>query len=198
MNTRKRNQWFITLFLFFVVGFTALMTFGVGPRMMALRDEVDGAAILYKCQKIHNANEFELQLRSSERPNPNPLIPATLAGLSSPPALPADDPTLIAWAEKYKVSPEKASTIGTSAYKTLLAFIRKQNLWVERADGKSLKEGLPNYAPVHVQVSGSPVGIKQLESGLAVFDPTGPQLHAEEYEAAQKRARDAKLGIWSE
>jgi len=197
MNTRKRNQWFVTLFLFAVVGFTALMTFGVGPKMMALRDEVDNAAILYKCQVIHNGNELELQLRSSERPNPNPLIPVRLAGLSSPPPLEAEDPILIAWAEKHGVDPEQASMIGEAAHKTLLAFIRKQNLWVERADGVSLQNGLEAYAGVHVQVSGSPVGVKQLESGLAVYVPGEPQLYAEDYQAAQEAAKQAGQGIWS-
>ncbi len=197
MDTRKRNQWFVTFFLFGVVGFTALMTFGVGPKMMALRDNVDNAAILYKCQVIHNGNELELQLRSSERPNPNPLIPVRLAGLSSPPPLDAEDPQLVAWAETHGVDPQHAAMIGESAHKTLLAFIRKQNLWVERADGVPLNEGLAPNSAVHVQVSGSPVGLKQIESGLAVIVPEEAQLYADDYRTAQDAAKTAGLGIWA-
>jgi endonuclease YncB( thermonuclease family) len=197
MNLRNRNRWIVSLFLLFVIGFTALMTFYAGPRMMKLRDSVEVEAYLYKCQKIHDGNRIDVQLRSAQRPNPHPEIPVRLAGLQSPPRLPADDPELILWAEVHQITPARAAMIGESAHQTLLAFIRKQNLRLERADGHPTTETLEPGTAVHVISAGSRLGIKQLENGLAVHVPEDLQQHSERYAQAEEEARRKQLGLWA-
>ena len=195
MNLRDRNRILVSLFLLFVIGFTALMTFYAGPRMMRLRDSVEVEGYLYKCQKVVDGNRLELQQRSAERPNPNPEVPVTLAGFESPPRLDAEDPILIAWAEAHDIPPDRAAMIGESAHQTLLAFIRKQNLRVERIldDDAPLASG----EAVHIVCSGTRVGIKQLENGLAIHLPDAPQLHEDKYREAQKKAQTAQRGLWT-
>lgn len=196
MQTPARNRLYVTLFLLFVVGFTALMTFYAGPRMMRMRDAVVVDRFLYKCQKVVDGNRLELQQRSSERPNPNPVVPVTLAAVSSPPRLDAEDPLLLDWAAAHGVEPERAAMIGESAHQTLLAFIRKQNLRVERVVGENMDPLTPG-AGVHVVCSGTRVGLKQLENGLAVHLPDVPQRHPEAYQKAQAEAKAAQRGLWA-
>jgi endonuclease YncB( thermonuclease family) len=197
MNLQNRNRVVVTVFLLFVIGFTGIMIFYAGPRMIKLRSLVEDEALLYKCQRVYDGNRLDVQLRSSLRPNPNPEIQVVLAGMSSPPPLGPDDPELIAWAETHNISPDRAAMIGKSAHQTLLAFIRKQNMRLERADGLPTTATLEPLTRVHAIVSGSRVGLKQLENGLAVHLPDDPQLHRERYAEAEAEARRKKIGIWA-
>jgi len=196
METRKRNQRIITAFLLSVVGFTCLMTFYAGPKMMALRDDVEQRAVLYKCQTIVDGDTLEVQLRHWRREDDPPIVQVHLAGLDAPPHAASDDPELLAWAEAHKIDPELAAEMGEASHNTLLAFIRKQNLLLHRADGKPTTESLPPDSRVHVFVSGTHVNLKQLQNGLAAHDSTMPQQYADEYREAESKAQNERLGIW--
>jgi endonuclease YncB( thermonuclease family) len=196
MTSRKKNQIFVTLFLLSVLGFTGLMTFYVGPKMMAIRTQVAQDQVLFKCQKVIDGNSIEVQMRGWERPNTNPVFPLKFAGLNTPPLGTAESPAVLAWAEAHQVAPAVAASFGKSAQKTLVAFIRKQNLFLYREDGsRSSKELVPG-SRVHVMVSGTNVNLKLLESGLALHDTTHPHAYADLYANAQKEAKSAKNGLW--
>lgn len=196
MNVRNRNRIIVTLFLFAVIGFTCLMTFYAGPRMVRLRTDFERREVLYKCQRIIDGDTLEVQLRDWRPENPHPLVRVRLAGLDAPPAGPRVDPALRAWAEARGISPAEASEMGGAARKTLLAFIRKQNLLLKRADGTPLTEDLPPGSRVHAFVSGSHVNLKQLQQGLARHDPRPAHLYTDAYEAAQAEARRNRRGLW--
>ncbi|MDA3874842.1 MAG: thermonuclease family protein [Kiritimatiellae bacterium] len=196
MNARKRNQLFVTLFLLVVIAFTCVMTFYVGPRMMAVRDQVAQDRVLFKCQRVIDGNRLEVQLRGWERPNTNPMIPVQFAGLDAPPLAAADHPEVIAWAERHGFDPEQVASIGSSSYKTLLAFIRKQNIFLYREEGEQSSKDLAPNSRVHVMVSGTNVNYKQIESGLALHDTRTPHAHSELYAEAQAKAKAEKRGLW--
>ncbi|MEX2608123.1 MAG: thermonuclease family protein [Kiritimatiellia bacterium] len=196
MNPRKRNQLFVTLFLLGVISFTCLMTFYVGPRMMAVRDQVDQDRVLFKCQRVIDGNRLEVQLRGWERPNTHPMIPVQFAGLDAPPLAEADHPEVIAWANRHGFDPERVASIGSSSYKTLLAFIRKQNLFLYREEGEQSSKEVPPDSRVHVMVSGTNVNYKQIESGLALHDTRTPHAHSELYAEAEASAKAEKRGLW--
>jgi endonuclease YncB( thermonuclease family) len=196
MNSRKKNQLFVSLFLFGIVSFTCLMTFYVGPRMMAVRDQVAQDQILFKCQQVIDGNHLEVQLRGWDRPNTHPMIPIQFAGLDAPPLGGADHPNVIAWAEHHGFDPTIAASIGNSSYKTLLAFIRKQNIFVYREQGERSSEQLEPGSRVHILVSGTNVNYKQIESGLALHDTSRPHAHFDLYAEAQAKAKAEKRGLW--
>jgi endonuclease YncB( thermonuclease family) len=198
MIPRNRNRLFVSLFLLSTVAFTGLMTFYYGPRMMALRDSVEEGKLLFKCQNILDANTIEIQQRSWQRPNTNAMIRVTLAGLTSPPSDDPENEALRAWAREHSVSPEQAARMGNSAVQALRAFVRKQNMILERADGQPVSARIEDGTPMHLFVSGSHVGIKQLKHGLALHNTTRPHLHAAEYAKAEAEAKAAKQGLWSE
>ncbi|MGA0334578.1 MAG: thermonuclease family protein [Kiritimatiellia bacterium] len=197
MNTRKKNQLFVTLFLLTVIGFTGLMTFYVGPIMMGVRNQVAQDQVLFKCQKVHSGTEIDVQMRGWERPNPHPVFPVQFAGLDSPPPGGAEDPQLIAWAERHELDPEFAARMGESARKTLVAFIRKQNLFLYREDGTRSLGSLEPESRVHVLVSGTNVNLKQLEHGLAFHDQSRPHAFSDLYAAAEAEAKAAGRGLWA-
>ncbi len=196
MNLRKRNQLFVTLFLFGVIAFTCIMTFYVGPKMMAVRNQVAQDRVLFKCQRVIDGNRLEVQLRGWKRPNTHPMIPVQFAGLDAPPLAEADHPDVIAWANRHGFEPEQVATIGRSSYKTLLAFIRKQNIFLYREQGEQSAEDLAPNSRVHVMVSGTNVNYKQIESGLALHDTRTPHAHSELYSKAQAKAKAEKRGLW--
>jgi|GEM_PF-1116578 len=197
MSSRKKNQIYVTLFLVSVIGFTCLMTFYVGPKMMAVRNLVAQDNVLFKCQKVIDGETFDVQMRGWDRPNLNPVFPLRFAGLTSPPRGNAENPAVIAWAEKHQVSPAIAAVFGTSAHKTLLAFIRKQNLFLYSEDGSRGTEELTPGSRVHVLVSGTNVNLKQIESGLALHDTSHPHAFFDLYAEAQNEAEAGKKGLWS-
>lgn len=191
-----RNKIIVTAFLLGMISFTALMTFYVGPRMMDVRKEVAQDKHFYKCQKVVSGSELEVQLRGWERPNTNPMIRIPLAGVLVPPLGSPSDEQVIAWANAHDLSPEKASAMGEAAYRTLLAFIRKQNLILETSDGQRAGERITPGTPVHVFVSGTHVNHKLLQSGLAFPDPDTSGTYSELYEKAMSEAKSAKLALW--
>ena len=197
MNSPKKNRIFVTLFLLFMMGFTCLMTFYVGPIMMATRDQVAQDQVLFKCQNVINCGEIEVQMRGWERPNLHPVFDVTFAGLDTPPPGGSEDPDLIAWANARNLDPAFAAKIGESSHKTLLAFIRKQNLFLYREDGTRSSHELQEGSRVHVMVSGTNVNLKQLESGLALHDTSRPHAFFDEYAAAEAQAKAAGKGLWA-
>ena len=198
MQTEERNRLGVTLFILGVVGFTVIMTFYVGPRVMAMRHEVENRQILYKCRAVLNANTIEVQLRGWEKPNPAPYVQVRIAGLDTPPLAGAEDPDLQAWAEARDIPPAHAATMARSAHRTLLAFIRMQNMVLKPADGSELDRDLADGTHAHIFVGGTDVAHKQLIQGLAAHDTQTPHLHMERYAAAEAEARAAGRGIWSE
>jgi len=196
MNTRQKNRLLVSGFLLFVIGFTCLMTFYAGPRMMAIRHEFAQDQFLFKCERVIDGSQIEVQLRGWERPNTNPVVPVRFAGIRVPPLAEADDPALLAWAEAHDVDPELASRVGRSAQRTLLAFIRKQNLFLYLQDGERSGDELAPGTPVHVFSTGTNVNFKLLESGLAVHDISEPHAHQERYAKAEAEARAEKRGLW--
>jgi len=192
----SRNKILITLFLLGTLAFTAMMTFYVGPRMMAVRQNVAVDKHFYKCQKVISGSELEIQLRGWERPNNHPVFPITLAGIDVPPLASPEDRQLIAWAEKNQIDPEHAALMAEAAYRTLLAFIRKQNLILETQEGLRAGGDLQAGEPVHVFVSGTQVNRKLLSSGLALYNPTTAGLYADLYEKSENEAKDDHSGLW--
>lgn len=191
-----RNKILVTCFLLGVIAFTALMTFYVGPRMMSVRQEVAQDKHFYKCQKVISGSELEVQLRAWERPNPHPEFPVRLAGVDAPPLVQADHPDLMAWARKHGRTPEQSAEMAEAAYRTLLAFIRKQNLVLETVDGKRAGLDLAPGTPVHVFVSGTQVNRKLLDSGLAFVDPQTAGRHADLYRNAAAEAEQEQRALW--
>ncbi len=198
MTPRKRNRLIVLAFLLGTTLFTGLLTFYYGPRMMSLRDSVEEGKLLFKCQQIIDGNTVELQLRSWQRPNTNPLVRVSLAGLDTPPNGKADDEAVAAWASSRGIPPALAARIGASAENALRAFVRKQNLVIERADGQPVTAELLPGTPVHLFVSGSHVNLKQLQHGLALHDRSRPHGHADAMAAKEADARKAHLGLWAE
>ena len=194
----KRNRRVVVIFLLGVVVFTCVMTFGVGPRIMDMRHEVENRQLLYKCRAVLDANTLEVQLRGWERPNEHPMVTLRIAGLDTPPLLGAEDPDLVAWAERHGVSPGHAARMANSAHRTLVAFIRRQNMVLKPADGQELTGDLPQGTVAHIFVGGTDVAQKQLLQGLAAHDTETPHLYTERYAAAEAEARAAKRGLWSE
>jgi endonuclease YncB( thermonuclease family) len=191
-----RNKIIVTAFLLGMIAFTALMTFYVGPKMMGVREEVAQDKHFYKCQQVLSGSELELQLRGWERPNNHPMIPVILAGVSIPPLGSADDPEVVRWARNHRVEPAHASTMGEAAYRTLLAFIRKQNLIVQTPDGQRIGDRISPGTAVHVFVSGTHVNRKLLQSGLALVDPATSGIYTDLYRQAEEQAKSAKLALW--
>lgn len=191
-----RNKIIVTSFLLGMLAFTALMTFYVGPRMMNVRKEVAKDQHFYKCQKVVSGSILEVQLRGWERPNPNPMIAVELGGLNVPPMGTPTDAEVAAWAKEHDLPPETVARVGTAAHKTLLAFIRKQNLILETQDGARAGERISPGTPVHVFVSGTHVNRKLLQSGLAFVDPDTSGAYTELYEQAAGIARDSKQALW--
>lgn len=188
---------FVTLFLLAVLVFTGLMTFYAGPKLMATRNQFDQDKVLFKCQKVIDGSTIHIQMRGWERPNQNPVFPVTFAGLSTPPLGGTEHPAVIQWAQKHNISPALAADLGQSAHKTLLAFIRKQNLFLYRENGdRSNSENLSAGSRVHVLVSGTNVNLKLLESGLAIHDTRYPHAFSDLYEEAQEKAKKDRLGLW--
>jgi len=193
----SRNKIIVTVFFIGVLTFTALMTFYVGPRMMAVRQEVAIDKHFYKCQKVLSGSELEIQLRGWERPNTHPVFPIRLAGVDAPPLASAQDRRLIAWAESRGIDPEHAAAMAEGAHRTLQAFIRKQNLILETHDGKRAGRELQPGQRVHVFVSGTQVNRKLLGSGLALLDPETSGEYHDLYEMASLQAKNNSIGLWN-
>lgn len=196
MNLRKKNAWFVSIFLLGMFGFTGLMTFYVGPIMMAKRNEVAQDQVLFKCREVLDSTHIQVQLRAWERPNTYPEFPVQFAGLNAPPPGKAEDQAVIAWAEAQGIPAAVAAKMGEASYKTLVAFIRRQNLFIYQADGRHSTEGLAPDSRVHVLVSGTNVNLKQIQSGLALHDTREPHAFSDQYAAAEAEARAAKKGLW--
>ncbi len=197
MNSRKKNQLFVTLFLLGMFVFTGIMTFVVGPILMEKRDQVAQDKILFKCQSVLDGNHIEVQMRAWERPNENPVFEVKLAGLDAPPLGDAEDPVVIAWAESRGISPELVAKLNESAFKNLQAFIRKQNLFLYREDGSRGSENLEPGSYVHVFVAGSHANLKQIRSGLALHDTSRPHAFSDKYAEAQAEAKSKQKGLWA-
>ena len=198
MQTEQRNRLGVSLFLLGVVGFTVLMTFYAGPRVMAMRHEVENRQILYKCRTVLDANTIEVQLRGWERPNEAPYVRVRIAGLDTPPLTGPEDPDLQAWAEARGISAAHAAVMANSGHRTLLAFIRMQNMVLKLADGSEVDHELPDGSVAHIFVGGTDVAHKQLLQGLAAHDTRIPHQFEELYAAAEAEARAARRGLWSE
>ena len=198
MDKARKNIIGVTVFLFGIVGFTVLMTFYAGPRVMAMREEVDNRDLLFKTRDILDGETLRVQQRGWERPNVYPLHEIRLAGLDAPPLLEAQDPELIAWAERHDVSPLQAARMAHSAQRTLVAFIRNQNMVMKPADGSDIRDVEKEGLVAHIFVGGTDVGRKQLLQGLSVHRVEEPQLEFETYAAAQAEARREKRGLWAE
>ncbi len=199
METEQRNRRIVVGFLAGVILFTTVMIFVVGPQMMQLRDTVEEQKLLFKCQSVEDGNHVIVQMRAWEKPNPHPEIRVKLAGVDAAPlAEDVEDVQLQAWAAKHSLDPERALIMGEAAHKTLLAFIRKQNIWMERADGQEMSESLADDSEVYLFVSGTHVALKLVESGLVLQDVAGTGPYAELYAAAEQRARDKGRGLWAE
>lgn len=196
MKLRKKNVWFVSLFLLGMFGFTGLMTFYVGPIMMAKRNEVAQDQVLFKCREVTDGNSLTVQLRAWERPNTNAVFRVKFAGLNAPPLGGAEDPEVIAWAGEHDIPPAVAASLGDASYKTLVAFIRRQNLFLYQADGRHSTQGLAPDSRVHVLVSGTNVNLKQIQSGLALHDTRYPHAFADQYAAAEAAAREHRKGLW--
>ncbi|WFB37120.1 thermonuclease family protein [Kiritimatiellota bacterium B12222] len=196
MNPRKKNQLIVTAFFLFMFVFTGLMTFYVGPIMIEKRMEAEEDKILFKCQKVVDGNHIEVQLRDWEIPNPNPVIQIQIAGLNVPPLGNAEDEAVIAWASANGVSPEIAAEFGESTYKTLIAFIRKQNLLLYSENGEQAPADIEANSPMHVIVAGAHVNLKLLRSGLALHDSSRPHAYADKYANAQAEAQAGHKGLW--
>ncbi len=194
----NRNRWMVSIFILGVVGFTCLMTFYAGPRIMGMRNEVENKQILYKCRAVIDADTLVVQLRGWEKPNPAPELRIRMAGLDVPPLADAEDPGVIAWAESHGVTPAHAATMARSAERTLVAFARMQNMVLRPADGSDLTRGLEEGTRVHVYVTGTDVAHKQLQQGLAAHDSNNPHLFEDLYAAAEAEAKAAGRGLWSE
>ena len=193
----SRNKILVTIFLLGTIAFTAMMTFYVGPRMMAVRQEVAFDKHFYKCQKVLSGSELDVQLRGWERPNTHPIIPIRLAGVNAPPLGDPEDRALIAWAERYDVDPERAALMAEAAQRTLMAFIRKQNLILETLDGQRAGVNLTPGEIVHVYVSGTQVNRKLLSSGLVFLDPETAGEYADLYAKEQHEAQQENRGLWN-
>lgn len=198
MDTAKRNKIGVSVFLFGVVGFTVLMTFYAGPRVMAMREEVVDRDLLFKTREILDGETIRVQRRAWERPNEYPLHEIRLAGVDAPPLRDADDPDLIAWAERHQVSPQQAARMAHSAQRTLTAFMRHQNMVMKPADGGDIREADKDGLTAHVFVGGADVGRKQVMQGLSVHRLDGPQLEFDLYAAAEAEARRLRRGLWAD
>lgn len=196
MNPRKKNRLYVTLFLLGMMAFTWMMTFYVGPIMMAKRNEVAQDQVLFKCREVLDGNRLTVQLRAWERPNTYPELTVSFAGLDAPPLGDVEDPAVIDWAEKHGISPEIAASMGEASYKTLVAYIRRQNLFLYQTDGSHTAKGLQPDSRVHVLVAGTNVNRKQIQSGLALHDTSTPHAFSDDYAAAEAAARQAKKGLW--
>jgi endonuclease YncB( thermonuclease family) len=198
MEKAKKNIIGVTLFLFGTVGFTVLMTFYAGPRVMAMREEVVNRDLLFKTREILDGQTILVQKRAWERPNEYPLHEINLAGIDSPPLRDAEDPELIAWAERHQIPPQHAARMARSAQRTLVAFIRHQNMVMKPADGQDIREVEKDGLTAHIFVGGTDVGRKQLLQGLSVHRTDGPQLEFDVYAAAEAEARRLGRGLWSD
>lgn len=198
MDKAKKNILGVTFFLFGTVGFTVLMTFYAGPRVMAMREEVANRDLLFKTREILDGETLRVQMRAWERPNVYPLHEIRLAGLDAPPLLEAEDPVLIAWAERQGVSPIQAARMAHSAQRTLVAFIRNQNMVMKPADGSDIRDVEKEGLVAHIFVGGTDVGRKQLLQGLSVHRADVPQLEFVIYAEAQAEAQRKKRGLWAE
>ncbi|MCC5846298.1 MAG: thermonuclease family protein [Verrucomicrobia bacterium] len=198
MDKARRNIIGVTLFLFGTVGFTVLMTFYAGPRVMGMREEVVNRDLLFKTREILDGERIRVQQRAWERPNEYPLYEIRLAGVDAPPLRDAEDPDLIAWAQRHGVSPVQAARMAHSAQRTLVAFIRNQNAVMKPADGRDIREVEKNGLSAHLFVGGTDVGRKQLLQGLSAHRRDGAQLEAEIYAAAEAEARREKRGLWAD
>lgn len=195
-DVKRRRKW-VTVYLLGVVGFTCVMTFYAGPKVMAMRHEVENRQILYKCRTILDANTIEVQLRGWERPNPHPYVTVRIAGLDTPPLVGPEDEELQAWAERHGVSPEHAARMAASAHSTLVAFIRRQNMVLKPASGLPLTEELQDGTLAHIFVGGTDVAHKQLLQGLAAHTQDPPHLKHQLYADAEAEARANRRGLWS-
>lgn len=198
MDKARKNIIGVTLFLFGTVGFTVLMTFYAGPRVMDMRQEVVNRDLLFKPREILDGETLQVQQRAWERPNEYPLYEIRLAGLDAPPLREAADPELIAWAERHGVAPAHAARMARSAERTLVAFIRHQNAVLKPADGSEIREVEKEGLSAHLFVGGTDVGRKQLLQGLSAHRRDVPQLEFELYAAAEAEARRAKRGLWAD
>ncbi len=198
MDKAKKNILGVTFFLFGTVGFTVLMTFYAGPRVMAMREEVANRDLLFKTREILDGETLRVQMRAWERPNEYPLHEIRLAGLDAPPLRDTEDPDLIAWAERHGVSPQQAARMAHSAQRTLVAFIRNQNMVMKPADGRDIRDVEKDGLAAHVFVGGTDVGRKQLLQGLSAHRADVPQLDFELYVAAEAEARREKRGLWAD
>ena len=193
----SRNKILVTVFLLGTIAFTAMMTFYVGPRMMAVRQDVAFDKHFYKCQKVLSASELEIQLRGWERPNTHPVFPVRLAGVNAPPLGDPQDSALIAWSERNEVDPERAALMAEAGQRTLMAFIRKQNLILETLDGQRAGVSLAPGELVHVYVSGTQVNRKLLASGLAFLDPETAGDYLDLYRKEGQQAQENSQGLWA-
>lgn len=193
----SRNKILVTLFLLGTIAFTALMTFYVGPRLMAVRQEVAVDKHFYKCQKVVSGSQLEIQLRAWERPNTHPVFPIRLAGVDTPPLAGPQDRNLMAWADARGIDPEHAALMAEAAHRTLQAFIRKQNLILETLDGERAGVTLTPGEPVHVFVSGTQVNRKLLASGLALVDEDTAGNYAGLYREAAEQAKRDGTALWA-
>jgi len=198
MDKARRNIIGVTLFLFGTVGFTVLMTFYAGPRVMGMREEVVNRDLLFKTREILDGETIRVQQRAWERPNEYPLYEIRLAGVDAPPLREAGDPELIAWAERHGVSPLQAARMAHSAQRTLVAFIRNQNAVMKPADGRDIREVEKEGLSAHLFVGGTDVGRKQILQGLSAHRGDSSQLEFDLYAAAEAEARREKRGLWSE
>lgn len=198
MDKAKRNILGVTFFLFGTVGFTVLMTFYAGPRVMAMREEVVNRDLLFKTREILDGQTIRVQQRAWERPNVYPLYEIRLAGLDTPPLRDAADPDLIAWAERHGTSPVHAARMAHSAQRTLVAFIRNQNAVIKPADGRDIREVEKDGLTAHIFVGGTDVARKQLLQGLSAHRTDVPQLEFDLYAEAEAEARRLGRGLWSD
>ncbi len=196
MTTRRSNQRKVTLFLVAMTFFTLLMTFYAGPRVMAMREDVRTRHVFYKCLKVVSGDTIQVQLRGWDRPNTNSIFEVKLAGVEAPPLAPEEDPALVAWAREHGIEPAWASRIAESSQQALSAFLRRQNLMLESADGTAIDPTGSGTIEAHAYVFGVDAGDKQLENGLAFFRPDAPQRHAAEYTRTVEKARRGRLGLY--
>jgi endonuclease YncB( thermonuclease family) len=196
MTSRRSNQNKVTLFLVGMTVFTLLMTFYAGPRVMAMREDVRSRHVFYKCIKIVSGDTIQVQLRGWDRPNTNSLFEVKLAGVEAPPLAAADDPALVAWARERGIDPAWASRIAASSQEALSAFLRRQNLMLESADGTEIDPTVTGQIEAHAYVFGVDAGDKQLENGLVLLRPDAPQRHAAEYAKTVERAKTRNAGLY--
>jgi endonuclease YncB( thermonuclease family) len=86
--------------------------------------------------------------------------------------------------------------MGEAAHRTLLAFIRKQNLILETLDGQRAGVDLEPRQPVHVFLSGTQVNRKLLSSGLAFYDASTAGSYADLYQEAEQQAKSRNEALW--